>query len=119
MRLCLIVFASIFIIGCGSQPGLRPEPVAVHGTVKLANGTSPKDLTITFQPTQNSMPGGAKVGADGRFEVKLEPGKYAVYFQDEANAKVPAYKSVPEGWRTPRQENEISLSSSEIVINVQ
>lgn len=110
----LILLLTMFgLVGCSGQPEMRPDPIEVKGTVKLPGGASPKDLTVTFQPQQNTPPGGTKVGPDGSFSLQLTPGKYIVYFQDEANARVPAYKSVPESYRTPREGNIVSVSSGE------
>lgn len=100
---------ALALTGCSGSPEMRPEPVEIKGTVKLPGGASPKDLTVTFQPQQNTPPGGAKIGADGSFTVQLTPGKYSVYFQDEANAKVPAYKSVTEKYRQPSEATTVSV----------
>jgi hypothetical protein len=103
--------AILFLAGCGMQPDQRPDPVEIKGTVKLPGGASPKNLTVTFQPQQNTLPGGAKVGADGSFTVKLVPGKYVVYFLDESNASVAAYKTIPAKYRTPSNDNTVSVES--------
>ena len=108
-----LLLSTLVQFGCSSKPELRTEPIDVKGTVKLPGGASPKDMTVTFQPQQNSPPGGGKVAADGTFSVQLTPGKYSVYFQDEANAKVPAYKSVPEKFRTPSDENTVTVESGQ------
>ena len=115
MRHAALAFslATFVLFGCSGKPVMRPEPVDIKGTVKLPLGVSPKDLTVTFQPQQNSQPGGGKVAADGTFSVQLTPGKYSVYFQDEVNAKVPAYKSVPEKFRTPSDENTVTVESGQ------
>lgn len=119
MRPIILFWIFACLSGCSSSPGLRPEPVPIKGTVKLPGGTSPKDLTITFNPTQqDSSIGGSKVGADGTFEVSLIPGKYIPYFQDEANLRVAAYKAVPELYRKPNMQNEISVSASGVTVEV-
>ena len=58
----LVCSLGLFALGCGSSSRkLRSEPVECKGKVKFPSGTSPKDLTITFQPQQNAHPGGAKL----------------------------------------------------------
>ena len=97
--------------GCGNNSETRPDPVEVKGTVTLPGGASPKDLTVTFQPQQNTPPAGAKVAADGSFSVNITPGKYSVYFTEEANAKVPGYKAVPAGYRSASNDNTVTVES--------
>jgi hypothetical protein len=103
------------LVGCGSKVEMREEPVEITGSVKLPGNASPKGLTITFAPQQNSPPAGAKLDSDGRFTVKVQPGKYIPYFQDEANAAVPAYKQIPESYRTPKQENVMEIQAGQNV----
>lgn len=108
---CAAALSALVLTGCGSGPEMRPDPVEIKGTVKLPGGAPPTGLTVTFQPQQNSLPGGAKLAADGSFTVQLTPGKYSVYFQDEANAKVPAYKSIPEKYRSPGEATVVTVES--------
>ncbi len=114
----LVGFLCLFATGCSSKPANRTEAVEVSGSVKLPGGVSPKDLTITFQPTQNSQPGGSKIDAGGKFVVQLAPGDYIVYFQPEANAAVAAYKSIPSSYRAPNEQNKISVGSGPLSIDV-
>ncbi len=113
MRLAaLILFlASALLAGCSSAPPQRPEPSDISGTVKLPGGKSPKGLTVTLRPTENAQPGGGKCADNGAFTVKVAPGKYLVYFDQEANAGVPAYKDVPQSYKSPKDENAITVSA--------
>lgn len=119
MRLIFLLCFMLILSGCDSNPGLRSEPVPIAGTLKLPGGASTKDLTIGFSPTQqDSRPGGGKVAKDGTFQVLLSPGKYVVYFPEEANLQVPAYKAVPQAYRSPHQENEVTVSTSGITVEL-
>ncbi len=122
MRLLLSGFVcsiSLLALGCGTKPELRSEPAEYKGKVKFTSGTSPKDLTITFQPQQNAHPGGAKLAEDGSFTVKLTPGKYSFYFDPEANAKIPAFKKIDKAYHSPTAEHSVSIEgSSEISVEV-
>ncbi|MBA4191906.1 MAG: hypothetical protein C0467_28335 [Planctomycetaceae bacterium] len=113
----LLATLGLGLLGCSSPVEMRPEPVEVKGTVKLPGGASPKDLAITLQPQQNSQPGGGKLDASGSFTTKIAPGKYIAYF-DESNSKHAAYKSIPEKYRSPAEENSITIDGQPITITV-
>ncbi len=117
MRLATILAAlcCFTLLGCGSKVELREEPVEIQGTVKLPGNTSPKGLTITFAPQQNTPPAGVKLDSDGKFTLKIHPGEYIVYFLDEANTAVPTYKTIPESYRTPQQQNLITVEAGKDV----
>lgn len=107
-----LVSALLFLTtGCGGYSAPRAEATEVTGKVTIAGGVSPKDLTVTFQPQQNSLPGGARVGADGSFTVKLAPGSYSYYFTSEANATVPAFKKIPAEYQKASSDRVVSVSS--------
>jgi hypothetical protein len=106
------------LTGCSGAPSLRSDPVEVKATVTLS-GASPKDLSITLQPMQNSLPGGGKVKADGTFATQIVPGDYIVVVSEEANGKVPAFAKVPTKYRTPSEQNKVSVESGkELVIDL-
>lgn len=114
-----LLLSTFVLFGCSSKPELRTEPIDVKGTVRLPAGASPKDMTVTFMPQQNSPPGGSVIAADGSFTVKLVPGKYSVCFIEEANGKLPAYKSVPEKFRTADPENTVTVESSGTALTIE
>ncbi len=121
MRFAFLLFAllAVSLAGCGNSPKIREEATDVSGTLTLPGGASPKDMTVSFFPQQNTPPGGAKVGADGKFTAKLAPGKYSVYFDEEANAKNPAYKKLPEKYHKSTCDHIVTVESGkELVIEV-
>jgi hypothetical protein len=115
MRLAALglLFASALIAGCSSTPPTRPEPNEFKGTVKLPGGKSAKGLTVTLRPTDNQPLAGGKCGADGSFSLKTLPGTHIVYFDEEANAGVPAYKDVPQAYRKPQEANTVKVAAGE------
>ncbi len=116
-----LMIALFVATGCGKQPVvMRDEPVEIKGIVKIPGGESPKDLTVTFQPQQNTFPGGSKLGSNGSFTVKLVPGKYIVFFDSDANKGAESYKKIPEAYKKPSAENEVSVDGSgqNLVIDV-
>jgi len=105
------------VVGCGSSPALKPDPVEVSGEVKLPSGAAAKDLTVSFQPTGgDAMPAGAKLQSGGQFTVKMIPGPYVFYFSEEANAKFAAYKNVPEKYKTPDAANTVTIEAGKPVV---
>jgi hypothetical protein len=119
MRVAILVLPLVIAVaaGCSSNPPLRSEPVEVTVKVTLPVGSA-KDLTVTFNPLDDGLPAAGKVGADGVATLKAIPGKYTFFFSDEANAKVPAYKSVPVSYRTPNKDNTVTLGSTQASVDV-
>lgn len=113
MRLAALglFLTSALLAGCSGTPPQRTESTDIKGTVKLPGGKSAKGLTVSLRPTEDALPAGGKCGADGSFTLKAAPGKYLVYFDQEANASVPAYKDVPQSYRTASMENAITVSA--------
>ncbi len=119
MRISLFVLTFVLAAaaGCSSNPSTRSEPVEVSVKVTLPTG-SPQNLTVTFNPLDDGLPAAGKVGADGVATLKAIPGKYTFFFAEEANARVPAYKSVPENYRTPNKDNTVTLGTTQASIDV-
>lgn len=95
------------IVGCSSTPPQKPAPVDVNGTVTLPNGQPAKDVTISFFPTTNEqIQGNAKIGADGKFSLKMNPGKYTFGFEGRS------IKTLPEKYHSNRAEHAVEIPAS-------
>lgn len=87
---CTLFTALCF--GCSSDPGLRTDPVDVTGAVTATDGKPVKDATLTFQPTDSKqIPASFPLKADGKFSVKLIPGKYTYMFEGKTTGIPPKY----------------------------
>jgi hypothetical protein len=106
-----LFFATALLAGCSGTPPQRAEPSEITGTVKLPGGKSAKNLVLTLRPTENAQPGGGKCADNGSFTAKVVPGKYIPYFDVEANAGVPAFKDVPQAYKSPKEENAVTVSA--------
>jgi hypothetical protein len=113
----LFAFAVLGLVGCSGSPDLRPEPVDVKVTIKPPAGSA-KDLTVSFNPTEDGLPIGGKVGPGGTVTVKAIPGKYIVFFPEDSNASIPAYKQVPARYRTANQDHVVTLAAAGTTIEV-
>ncbi len=82
LRFAVVAFALLGgVLGCSSDPGKRTEPVDVTGIATKADGKPVANVTISFCPTDASqMPATFSLKADGKFAVKLSPGKYTYSF---------------------------------------
>lgn len=80
-----LLFLAGLLTGCSSAPPPKADPVAVSGTVTLPSGQPVKGVTLMMFPvTANQGQEQAKLGADGKFNVKLIPGKYTFAFEGPA-----------------------------------
>lgn len=114
----VLLACSMLAMGCGANTGPRPEPIEVQGKVQLPRGASPRGLVLTFQPLQNTLPGGTHLEQDGSFKVKLSPGKYTYYFDDEANLRVPSYRNVPAQYRKPSEANHVTIPAQSLELSL-
>ncbi len=99
------------LTACGGGPRLRPEPVEIPGTVQVPGGAA--GLTISFRPLGDGTMGAGKIDSSGRFTVKLIPGDYVFFFDEEANAKVATYKNIPPDYKTPKMEHKVRAVAGE------
>ena len=77
-------------VGCSSDAVVKSSPVEVTGTVTTADGKPVKDATLSFLPNNSTQsPANFMLKADGKFSVKLIPGKYTYMFEGKT-AGVPA-----------------------------
>jgi hypothetical protein len=84
-------FLAALLAGCSTTPPLKPEPVAVNGTVLLPGGQPARDVVVNFLPTgSDQMQGAAQLKSDGKFSVKLTPGKYTYSFEGNNLKAIPA-----------------------------
>lgn len=91
--LALVVIA---LTGCSSTPAQRPEPSEVKGTLLLPSGQPAKDVTILFLATSgDQQPGSYQIKDDGKFTVRLNPGKYT-YALEGKNALPKYTANMPE-----------------------
>lgn len=65
------------LAGCSSTPPQKAEPVDVSGTVTLPSGKPATDITVTFLPTSSSQIQAWGKVTNGKYAVKLTPGKYS------------------------------------------
>jgi carboxypeptidase family protein len=91
LRLTVLTGLSVALLaGCSITPRQKSDPVDVSGTVLLPNGQAAKDVTVQFLPTEaDQMQGGASL-KDGKFNVKLTPGKYTYTFEGTNVRAVPS-----------------------------
>lgn len=94
----VLTFACSLAAGCGSDPGKKGEPVAVAGAVQTADGKPVGNVTLNFFPASggDQMTAVAQLKADGKFDLKLVPGKYNLMFE----GKDADLKAVPASYRT-------------------
>lgn len=82
LRIATLAGLLCLTAGCSSGPATKPEAVAVSGTVLLPAGQPAKGVTLNFFPTTSSQTQVyAQLKADGKFDVKLVPGKYTYGFE--------------------------------------
>jgi hypothetical protein len=89
--------AALMLVGCGGDADM----LAVSGTVKYADGTSPQGETarIVFQPTAQGRPATATLGGDGSFELMT---------QTPGDGALPGhYKVVLEIWKSYRDQESV------------
>lgn len=83
LRLVLLLLACV-ISGCAYN--VPPMADAVSVAVKATSGGSPvSGVVLVLQPLENGHPAPCKLGADGTYEAKLVPGKYAYFVQKDAD----------------------------------
>lgn len=83
--LSLLVLASS--AGCGPSQGTPiSAPVSVSGTVS-AGGKPVGNVVLNLQPMENGYSKIIPVGADGKFTVETQPGKYAYFFTPKEGTK--------------------------------
>lgn len=82
LRTAVVIGCLTLIVGCSSDPGQKKDPVEVSGTVLLPNGQPAKDVTLNLLATDSMQtPGITQLKDDGKFTLKLVPGKYTVVFE--------------------------------------
>jgi hypothetical protein len=118
LRFSMFVGMIFLTAGCGESPVIISEPSDFKGTVSFADGTKIKDVVVGFMPTtQGMLPAGAKVDQDGKFSVKMNPGKYSVYFgaldgKDAAKGKA-EFQKIPENYKTASSDHDMTISAGE------
>jgi hypothetical protein len=89
-----LALVAALLAGCSSAPPAKPDPVDVSGVVLLPSGQPAKDTTVTFFPTTgDQLQNGAKLKADGKFAVKLTPGKYTYSVEGDPRSVPAKYQS--------------------------
>jgi len=86
----LFAFGSVIVIGCGKSGGV--VEVKVTGSVTQSNKAQ-DGVLVNFIPADPKAESskGTRTGADGKFEVMVQPGKYTVVLTRwvDKNGKVP------------------------------
>ncbi len=83
LRIVLVLLGFAFS-GCAYNVPPMGDPVSVSG--KVTSGGAPvSGVVLMFQPLENGHPAPCKLGADGAFEARLVPGKYAYFVQKDAD----------------------------------
>ena len=105
----VIVFAFIALVGCGTNVTNRAAPTKFSGNIKGIDGKSVNDVTLQFLPQfLGSIQTAAKVGADGKFEVELLPGKYVIMIE-MGQGKEASFKAVPAKYHSADKANELDI----------
>jgi hypothetical protein len=91
---------AVLISLVSATSGCAPAEKGVKVTGSVTKGGQPQDgARVSFIPADPKPEGsrGALTGADGKFEVKLEPGKYKVILSRlvDASGKVPSESEDP------------------------
>ena len=93
-------------VGCSSAPDLKPGAVPVKGVVRKADGTPVTNLTLSILATNcDQTPAAAALKKDGRFDVKLIPGKYTFMFEGSPAA----LKTVPAKYHSNNEVNSFEV----------
>jgi len=97
LQVVLLTCSTLFLIGCSSTPSPTSDPVDFAGTVTNADGKPVAGCSITFFPATSS---GNQVGyslkADGKFDIKIIPGKYVFSF----DGNPAALAAIPKAYLT-------------------
>jgi hypothetical protein len=83
LRIVLVLLA-FAVSGCAYNVPPMGDPVSVSG--KVTSGGAPvSGVVLMLQPLEDGHPAPCKLGAEGTFEAKLVPGKYAYFVQKDAD----------------------------------
>jgi hypothetical protein len=83
LRLVLLLLACVFT-GCAYN--VPPMGDASSVAVKVTSGGAPvSGVVLMLQPLEDGHPAPCKLGADGTFEAKMVPGKYAFFVQKDGD----------------------------------
>jgi hypothetical protein len=111
--------AAAALAGCAYDPGSKPEPTAVNGQARFADGKPVQNVRLNFNPTTaDQLATNAQLGADGRFQVSLIPGKYTYSFEP-LSGKPAAIKAIPAKYHSPDVAHIVEVAAGqEIEIHV-
>lgn len=103
--------AAAVLTGCGYDPGSKPEPTTVSGQAKFADGKPVQNVRLNFNPTTaDQMATNAQLGADGKFQVSLVPGKYTYSFEP-LTGKQTAIKAIPAKYHSPDAQHTVEVTA--------
>ena len=89
----VLLLLTMTLVGCGYTKPENLEEAADYKGKVTKGGKALSGVAIAFQPLEKGYLMSADLGADGSFEVRLNAGKYAYYFEaakkggSEANLK--------------------------------
>lgn len=114
-----ISLAALALSGCSGSVSNRAAPTKFTGNITGADGKPLRDVTLQFLPQfLGSIQTATKVGADGKFEVELLPGKY-VFMVEPVRGKEASFKTVAAKYHNADKANEMDVvAGSEIVIKL-
>lgn len=117
-RLCpWLALLFVFIAGCQSHPGYRPEAIDITGTLKL-RGKPLSGVVLNLQPTQGGHPATASV-TDGNFKARVTPGKYC-YFLSEGETPA-GLQEVPKEYLSANIElrDELTVEPTTTTLDIE
>lgn len=119
LPILIIACGFLMLIGCGQSVSNRAAPTKFNGHITGTDGKPVRDITIQFLPQfLGSIQTAAKVGAAGKFEVELLPGKYVIMIEPN-KGKQAEFKLIPIKYHSANKENEIDVvAGKEIEIAV-
>jgi hypothetical protein len=80
----VLVLLALTVSGCAYNVPPMGDAVSVSG--KVTSGGAPvSGVVLMLQPLEDGHPAPCKLGAEGTFEAKLVPGKYAYFVQKDAD----------------------------------
>jgi hypothetical protein len=106
------------LTGCGSEPVMKADPVAVTGTVATANGQPVDGVVIEFfVMTPGGTPAQFPV-TKGAFSGEMVPGKYSYFFSQGKSAA--GWKAVPDKYKDNNADHivEVKAAGDKITITL-